>query len=319
MIATKTIPQTTLSSTQITQYLTQYLTYCLHQKELDPKTIKSYRIDLTQFIQFLISQNVQMDKEGINQYLYHIHSQFKQRTIKRKIASLKAFISYLEYEELIEENPLHKINTKFKEEIILPRTIPRDILETLLKHMYDLKTTCKSANSLKILVRDIAIIEFLFAAGLRVSELSGMKKEEADIPNGIFRIRGKGSKERYMQIENEEVVKAIKEYCTLFQAEINVQEYLFLNTKGKRMSEQAIRLMINKRTKEAQIPQHLTPHMFRHAFATLLLEEDVDIRYIQKMLGHSSITTTQIYTYVAMEKQKEILRLKHPRNKMHIN
>ena len=295
-----------------------YLHYCLNRKELDPKTIKAYRIDLTQFFQYLSERGMEMDKDGINQYLFYVHERYKQRTVKRKIASLKAFIGYLEYEEIIEENPFRKINTKFKEEIILPRTIPRDIVEHLLRKMYEEKEKDMTANEKRFLIRDIAVVEFLFATGLRVSELSALRREDMDLHTGIFLIKGKGSKERYMQIENREVQKAIEEYYSLFQDKIGQQEYFFLNNWGNRLSEQAVRIMLWKHVEKAGIPAHLTPHMFRHAFATLLLEEDVDIRYIQKMLGHSSIVTTQIYTYVAVEKQKEILRLKHPRNKMRI-
>ena len=295
-----------------------YLHYCLNRKELDPKTIKTYRIDLTQFFQYLSERGMEMDKDGINQYLFYVHERYKQRTVKRKIASLKAFIGYLEYEEIIEENPFRKINTKFKEEIILPRTIPRDIVEHLLRKMYEEKEKDMTANEKRFLIRDIAVVEFLFATGLRVSELSALRREDMDLHTGIFLIKGKGSKERYMQIENREVQKAIEEYYSLFQDKIGQQEYFFLNKWGNRLSEQAVRIMLRKHVEKAGIPAHLTPHMFRHAFATLLLEEDVDIRYIQKMLGHSSIVTTQIYTYVAVEKQKEILRLKHPRNKMRI-
>ncbi len=295
-----------------------YLHYCLNRKELDPKTIKAYRIDLTQFFQYLSERGMEMDKDGINQYLFYVHERYKQRTVKRKIASLKAFIGYLEYEEIIGENPFRKINTKFKEEIILPRTIPRDIVEHLLRKMYEEKEKDMTTNEKKFLIRDIAVVEFLFATGLRVSELSALRREDMDLHTGIFLIKGKGSKERYMQIENREVQKAIEEYYSLFQDKIGQQEYFFLNKWGNRLSEQAVRIMLRKHVEKAGIPAHLTPHMFRHAFATLLLEEDVDIRYIQKMLGHSSIVTTQIYTYVAVEKQKEILRLKHPRNKMRI-
>lgn len=295
-----------------------YLHYCLNRKELDPKTIKAYRIDLTQFFQYLSERGMEMDKDGINQYLFYVHERYKQRTVKRKIASLKAFIGYLEYEEIIEENPFRKINTKFKEEIILPRTIPRDIVEHLLRKMYEEKEKDMTANEKRFLIKDIAVVEFLFATGLRVSELSALRREDMDLHTGIFLIKGKGSKERYMQIENREVQKAIEEYYSLFQDKIGQQEYFFLNKWGNRLSEQAVRIMLRKHVEKAGIPAHLTPHMFRHAFATLLLEEDVDIRYIQKMLGHSSIVTTQIYTYVAVEKQKEILRLKHPRNKMRI-
>lgn len=298
--------------------LPTYLNYCLNQKELDPKTVKAYRIDLTQFFQYLSLHGLEMDKDGINRYLFHIHDKYKQRTVKRKIASLKAFIGYLEYEEIIDTNPLRKINTKFKEEVILPRTIPRDVIELLLRKMYEEKEKTIQAREKKYLIKDIAVIEFLFATGLRVSELCALKRTEINLNTGIFLIKGKGSKERYMQIENGEVRKAIEEYYSNFQAAIESQDYFFLNKWGKRMSEQTVRLMLRKHVEKAGIPSHLTPHMFRHAFATLLLEEDVDIRYIQKMLGHSSIVTTQIYTYVAVEKQKEILRLKHPRNKMRI-
>lgn len=295
-----------------------YLHYCLNQKELDPKTVKAYRIDLTQFFQYLAERGMEMDKDGINEYLFHIHSCYRQRTIKRKIASLKAFVSYLEYEEIIVENPFHKINTRFKEEVILPRTIPRDVVELLLRKMYEEKEKEMSDCEAKFLARDIAVVEFLFATGLRVSELSALKRADIDLNAGIFLIKGKGNKERYMQIENREVREAVGEYYNRFQEEIGQQDYFFLNKWGQRMSEQAVRLMLRKHVEKAGIPVHLTPHMFRHAFATLLLEEDVDIRYIQKMLGHSSIVTTQIYTYVAVEKQKEILRMKHPRNKMQI-
>ena len=204
-----------------------YLHYCLNRKELDPKTIKAYRIDLTQFFQYLSERGMEMDKDGINQYLFYVHERYKQRTVKRKIASLKAFIGYLEYEEIIEENPFRKINTKFKEEIILPRTIPRDIVEHLLRKMYEEKEKDMTANEKRFLIRDIAVVEFLFATGLRVSELSALRREDMDLHTGIFLIKGKGSKERYMQIENREVQKAIEEYYSLFQDKIGQQEYFF--------------------------------------------------------------------------------------------
>lgn len=298
------------------QEIKTYLYYCEHQKNLDAKTIKAYRIDLKQFKDFLENSNMVMDKEGIKQYLYEIHNQYKQRTIKRKIASIKAFTSYLEYEELIEDNPFHKINTKFKAEFVLPRTIPRHIVEMFIKGMYEEKEKYSVSTSNNYILRDIAIIELLFATGIRVSELCTLKLDNVDMKSGTFRIMGKGSKERYMQVANEEVLLALDNYYEDFRETIETQEYFFLNKNGEKISEQAVRMMIRKYVDKYSIPMHLTPHMFRHAFATLMLEEEVDIRYIQKMLGHSSILTTQIYTYVATEKQKEILKLKHPRNKM---
>ncbi|MBQ6945897.1 MAG: tyrosine-type recombinase/integrase [Ruminococcus sp.] len=119
-----------------------------------------------------------------------------------------------------------------------------------------------------------------------------------------------------IQIENADVLRILADYYSVFQADIQSCDYFFVNKMHKRLTEQSVREIVDKYAKLAGSHLHITPHMFRHSFATLLLEEDVDIRYIQKNLGHSSITTTQIYTHVAMAKQKEILSVKHPRNKL---
>ena len=131
-------------------------------------------------------------------------------------------------------------------------------------------------------------------------------------------VYGKGSKERRIQIGNDDVVKILKEYKKEYEAEIENCGYFFANQSGKKLSDQAVRRMINKYASIAAIDLHITPHMFRHTFATSLLEADVDIRYIQEMLGHSSINITQIYTHVAMSKQRDILINKHPRKNFHI-
>ena len=128
---------------------------------------------------------------------------------------------------------------------------------------------------------------------------------------------GKGAKERILQIENPEVIMALTNYREAFSEEIDNCGWFFINRSGRRLSEQSVRHMLRKYASLASIPMHITPHMFRHSFATFLLEEEVDIRYIQKMLGHSSITTTEIYTHVAMNKQRDILKARHPRNSLH--
>ena len=296
-------------------HLSNYLEYCQYRKELDPKTLKAYRIDLTQFTTYMSGLSV--DKPSIESYITHLHKTYKQRTIKRKIASIKAYFSYLEEEQLIAQNPFHKIKVKFKEAFTLPRIIPRDAIEQLLNHMYT-KQQNISGTRHRYALRDIAVVEMFFATGIRVCELSNMRRSCVDLKAGVIRIMGKGSKERFVQIGNPDVLKLMNEYYRENRQEIDCCGYFFVNNRGKRYSEQSIRLMLCRYTGEASIAIHITPHMFRHSVATYLLEEEVDISYIQRILGHSSIKTTQIYIHIASKKQTEILRSKHPRNKMQI-
>ncbi len=295
----------------------KYLKYCECQKELDEKTITAYRIDLAQFISLLSDTESIPTKEQINQYLTYIHQEYKQKTVKRKIASVKAFFNYLEDEEIIELNPFHKIKTKFKEDIILPKIIPRDTIEKLLDYLYS-ECDARKGQPQRILLRDLAVVETLFSTGIRISELCSLQDKYIDLNSGILCIQGKGGKERYLQIGNNDVLEVLKKYKDTFMDAIEKHGYFFVNRYGQPLSENSARIMIQKYAQKIDADIHITPHMFRHSFATYLMEEDVNIRYIQKMLGHSSITTTQIYTYVTTEKEKEILQTKHPRNKMNV-
>lgn len=295
----------------------KYLHYCKFQKELDEKTVRAYKTDLGQFMTLLGGK--ELDKENLNSYLVYLHRVYKQKTVKRKIASVKALFHYLEEEEVLEINPFRKVKTKFKEEIALPKIIPRDIIEQLLDHLYKKRTVKEYSEwQKKFILRDTAIVETLFSTGLRISELCHLQNRYVDLKNGVLCIQGKGGKERYLQIGNSDVLSILNVYKKCFEKEIREHGYFFVNRYGDPFSEQSARRMIHKYAEEIHADINITPHMFRHSFATYLMEEDVNIRYIQKMLGHSSITTTQIYTYVTTQKEKEILQTKHPRNKMDI-
>lgn len=296
----------------------EYLYYGLKQRKLDEKTVRAYQVDLRQFSEFCAQKELVTEKAIIRQYVLYLHETYKQKTVKRKVASLKAFYSYLEDEEIVENSPLRKIRTEFREEKVLPRSIPYSVLQSLLSSMYSQKSIENTISKRKLLNRDIAVVEILFSTGIRISELCNLMQKNIDIEHGIFCIKGKGGKERYLQIGTDEVLEQLKEYKRHWKKELEASEFFFLNRYGKRYSEQSARRMIQRYTQEAMIEMHITPHMFRHAFATLLLEEEVDIRFIQKMLGHASITTTQIYAEVASKKQMEILKMKHPRNRMEI-
>ena len=294
--------------------LEQYLEFCKYRKELNRNTLKAYRIDLEQYLSFIKKDFLL--KARIEEYITELHKKYKQKTVKRKIASIKAFYRYLEEEERLEgSNPFTKIRVKFKEAESLPRIIPRNDIERLLNYMYDVM---KQSGQEATIYRDLSVIEMFFATGARVYEISNLKIQDIDLDNGIIKLFGKGSKERYVQIGSPEVLEVVKEYYRLNQQEIDKSGFFFVNRQGKRFSEQSIRRMIRKYSCQAGISIHITPHMFRHSVATYLLEEGVDIMYIQKILGHSSIKTTQIYLHIASKKQMEILKERHPRNQMRI-
>uniref|UniRef100_UPI004055C328 tyrosine-type recombinase/integrase n=1 Tax=Agathobacter sp. TaxID=2021311 RepID=UPI004055C328 len=288
-----------------------YLEYCKYRKELDAKTLKAYRIDLAQY--FVYFGEEEPKKERIEEYITELHKTYKQKTIKRKIASIKAFYNYLEEEELIAENPFRKIRVKFKEAIVLPRIIPRNEIEQLLNFMY-----ANQNKENKVWLRDIAVIETFFATGARVYEISNLKTDSIDLNSGLIRFQGKGNKERYIQVSDIQVLEILRAYYETNSEKIKQSGYFFINRNGTRFSEQSIRIMMKKYSRLAGIDRNITPHMFRHSFATYLIEEGVDISCVQQILGHSSIKTTQIYIHVAAQKQAEILRSKHPRNKMKI-
>ena len=298
-----------------TEQVGKYLEYCEFRKGLDRNTLKAYRIDLKQFFEFN-TEDIP-GKEKIEDYITDLHKKFKQKTIKRKIASVKAYYNYLEEKEIINDNPFRKIKVKFKETMILPRIIPREEIEQLLNYVYAQEDK-SNIKTYKYWLRDIAVIETLFATGARVYEISNIREDNVNLNTGLIRIMGKGGKERYIQIASFEILGILKNYYKENKEEIKQSGFFFVNNRGCRYTEQSIRLMLKKYTKLAGIERNITPHMFRHSFATYLIEEGVDISCVQRILGHSSIKTTQIYIHVAAKKQAEILREMHPRNRMSI-
>lgn len=293
--------------------ITTYLRYCSEQKTLSSKTTKAYQTDLLQFAEFSVGTYT---KKAIINYIACLHRQFKPKTVKRKIAALKAFTHYLMIQEIIDTNPFDKIDTSFREPAMLPKVIPMNIIGKILANAYNNLQQCSTEFSRKNALRNIAVLELLFATGARVSEICTLTPESVDLINHTVIFFGKGARERIIQIENPDVLKALNGYYNAFRDDISKSGFFFVNKLHGRLTEQSVRVMINNQAASIGYEKHITPHMFRHSFATLLLEEDVDIRYIQKILGHSSIATTQIYTHVSTAKQKQILSVKHPRNKI---
>ena len=303
--------------------ISEFLTHCQFEKNLNAKTIEAYTTDLKQFLNFVVSEDARKDVQKIDKvilkkYLQELSS-FKTKTIKRKMACLKAMFNYLEYENDDFYSPFRRLKIRLKDAFILPTVMNIDEVRQILNTLYQsLNNIDKEKYKYKSMVRDIAVVELLFATGMRVSELCHLRLNDVDLKQGIIKIFGKGSKERMIQICQQETIHALQNYINLFSKQLQFDQPFFINRLGNNLSTQSVRIMIKNYIKQSKINKHITPHTFRHTFATLLLEESVDLKYIQTLLGHSSITTTQIYTHVNTEKQKEILLTKHPRRKIRV-
>ena len=261
-------------------YITEYLEYCEYRKRLDSKSLKAYRIDLKQYDTFSCNLQEGLSRNTLDSFITTLHKQYKPKTVKRKIASLKAFFHYLEYKDLLAENPFNKLDVHFREAKLLPKTIPLHSIQKFLSVLYEQKSHASSEYQLRCCIRDIAVIELLFATGMRISELCSLKPSDLDLENNTVLIYGKGAKERILQLGNPDVLSALISYQDTFKNEINYCVYFFVNKLKHKLSDQSVRFMIKHYAELTGIEQHITPHMFRHSFATHLLEQGTDLRTI---------------------------------------
>lgn len=279
------------------EIMNYYLNQC-ENKRLSFHTLKAYRIDLTQFMSFIKDKDI--NKRELSLYIKYLNDHYQPKTVKRKLACIHAFLEHMVFDEDLEYNPMTKVKYKIKEDKRLPRIIHQEQLQVIFYNL--------SHTNDKFIKRDKAIIELFISTGIRVSELCHIHKEDISFQDQYLKIYGKGAKERVIFL-GEHVLKALYDYLQEYEKYLETKSYFFINNFYQRLSEQSVRNIINKYTSGF----HVTPHMFRHTFATMLLDQDVDISYIQRILGHSSITTTSIYAYASVQRQKEIMLYKNPR------
>ena len=292
-----------------------FLFHCRYEKNLTTATLKAYSIDLTQFSVFLNERDVRhvsdIDKTVIRAYLKPLTESAKPKTIKRKMATLKAFFTHLEFEDTIAVNPFRKMKVNIALDRTLPLVMSLEEVRRLFDHLYrQLKRSLTPFQKNK-LVRDIAILEMLFATGMRVSELCNLRCRDVDLVEGTVKIFGKGRKERQVPLCQEEVMEILKRYRA--NQITHPDNPFFCSREGRPIKDATIRILIEKHATDAGLAKKITPHTFRHSLATLLLENGVDIRNIQQLLGHSSIVTTQIYAKVNDAHQRKLLGTVHPR------
>lgn len=292
----------------------------LHSTErgLNKKSLYAYSLDLRQFCEFLTHSGVnrvnQIDKGHVLSYIANLNDNYKFSSIKRKLASVGIFLNYLEDEGHIARNHLRKIRVRKNRETKIPKVITSNDLGKIFSCAYtELHRFNITDRNYRYVIRDIAMLETLFATGVRVSELCGIRRQDVNLDEGQLVINGKGSRQRLVPIVHNSVRDALKETLRCFAELIKVHDHIFFNQRKQPLSDQAVRLVISKYCKLSGIEKRITPHMFRHTLATMLLENSVDIRIIQSLLGHSSISVTEIYTQVNIRPQREILKSAHPR------
>lgn len=209
-------------------HIKNYLEYCNTQKCLDAKTLKAYQIDLRQFSeQLTISDTTEIASFELENYIAELHQNYKPKTAKRKIASVKALFHFLENKEIIDRNPFSNIQIRFREPIILPKIIPLHTVEMFLSTIYKQRQEAKTIYQIRNALRDAAVVELLFATGMRISELCSLKNKDVNLHDGIVLIYGKGDKERRIQIGNNSVIHILKEYKENFYTEIQACQHFF--------------------------------------------------------------------------------------------
>lgn len=308
---------------RVTAAIEAFLFHCRYEKNLSPKTLKAYATDLRQFTDYLGGRGTvhvaEVDRGVLRGFIRQLFTTLAEKSVKRKVATLKALFHFLEREDAIALNPFRKMDVRIREARRVPRTIAWKDIQALFAYLYRQKAreADGAGPEYRRLVRDIALFELLFATGARISEVCTLTIGAVDLDGGRIRIFGKGARERTIDLCDPEVLATLREYQGLYHPGSMLEGgYFFPAREGAPVSDQTVRVSLRRYVRAAGLDVHVTPHMFRHSVATLLLEEGVDIRYIQRILGHSSLVTTQIYTQVHDREQRRILTDKHPRRKL---
>ena len=299
----------------------QFIHYLSVEKNASPHTCRCYQRDLKGFEDFLKSSGVHVsptgeaaiekaDRIAIRKYLSFLHRKNKKSSIARKISTLRSFFKYLVKEQVVPFNPAKGVSTP-KVEKTLPTTLTVDEAFRLMESPNRVSEKPLEGSKEKGL-RDRAILELLYSSGLRVSELVGLNSNQLDLDLGIVRVMGKGRKERIVPV-GVKAIEATKSYLEE-RGMVRGDGPIFVNSLGGRLTARSVGRLIKKYTRHSGIFRKVSPHSLRHTFATHLLDAGADIREIQEMLGHSSLSTTQRYTHVSMGKLMEVYDKAHPRS-----
>lgn len=286
--------------------LKDFLFYLKYERGLSENTFLSYKKDLEDFIGFLSKNNIsinELNKKIWQEYLSILHANYTPRSISRKISAIRSFFKFLVREGYLKKNFANFISIPR-----IPQYLPEYLDENEVSNFLDIPSTLSPLGK-----RNQAILETLYATGMRVSELVNLNIEDIDLEKGLVKCFGKGGKERIIPLGDyaKESIQRYLEIRHTFKPKEN-ERALFLNKKGERITRQGVWLIVKSYSQILNLPKKVSPHTFRHTFATHLLSHGVDIRIVQELLGHASISTTQIYTHITSKRLHEIYKNSHP-------
>ena len=293
------------------EHLDKFIIYLIAEKNASLYTIKNYRHEIRQFLDFLKEQGIDswdgVDRYVLRRYLAWLQAEgYVKASIARRISELRSFCRYLVREDILDTNPIRVISS--------PK-IPKRLPNYLAPHEVEALLAAPDATVPQG-QRDQAILEVLYASGLRVSELVSLNLSNLDLRHGELRVWGKGGKER-LALLGQPACKALTCYIQDGRSKLikenRATNALFLNRLGSRLSTRSVSNVLDKYAKLAGLERRVTPHVMRHTFATHLLDGGADLRVVQELLGHASLSTTQIYTHVSQARAKEVYRKAHPR------
>jgi site-specific recombinase XerD len=284
-----------------------FIRHCQSIRKLSPHTTRAYELDLAGFAQFFGKRATvaTCDKNVIHNYVRHLFDvrSLKESSVKRHLATLRSLFRWLEEDGHVTEDPFRGARIRIRMPKRLPRVIARADLRRLLLH----ETSATFAD-----LTAYVATELLFATGMRVSELASLLDAAVDVDDGTITIIGKGNRQRRVFVPDD-LKSLLRDYRTARDRAASSAETFLVNSRGEAASAQMIRRLVRLHGERSAVRDRVTPHMFRHSVATYLLEEGVDIRYVQRLLGHRSISTTEIYTHVADAALKVRITEKHPR------
>ena len=284
------------------KYSEQFFAFLKVEQGVSAHTLRAYQKDLTEFLDFAPNSLKKIDYLDIRSYLASLHARkLKKTTISRKLAAIRSFFKFLHREGYVKKNPAKLVSTPK-----VPRSLPKFLT---IDEIFSLLDT-PEGETFRV-CRDRAMLELLYSSGIRVSELTSLDISDLDLRESLIRVKGKGMKERIVPVGSK-ALESIQEYLPERLSLRKKSSALFLNNRGGRLTQRSVRRIVLHYSRMIRMKGELSPHTLRHTFATHLLHEGADLRVIQELLGHASLSTTQKYTHVDITHLAEVYDKAHP-------